>query len=105
MLIILGAVALGVLIGVALGGNLSTLADARFRWWPLAIVGLSLQLIQVPSLKGQLDHWLGLGFLIASYVVLLIFVAVHVPPAGFPFVAGGGTPHPLWGVVAEGGGP
>src|SRR5947209_5670566 len=89
MLIILGAVALGVLIGVALGGNLSTLADARFRWWPLAIVGLSLQLIQVPSLKGQLDHWLALGFLIASYVVLLLFVVVNVRQAGFPLVAAG----------------
>jgi hypothetical protein len=89
VLIILGAVALGVLIGLALGGNVTTLADARFRWWPLAIVGLSLQLIQVPTFKGQLDHWLAVGLLIGSYVVLLLFVLVNARKPGFPLVAAG----------------
>src|SRR2546425_3163800 len=103
MLIVLGAVLLGVAIGLALGGSLATLADARFRWWPLAIVGLSLQLIQVPSLKGQLDHWLALGFLIASYVVLLLFVVVNVRQAGFPLVAAGFAPNLLVISVNSGG--
>jgi len=89
MLIVLGAVLLGVAIGLALGGSLATLADARFRWWPLAIVGLSLQVIEVPALKGQLDHWLALGLLIASYVALLVFVAANIRRPGFALVAVG----------------
>jgi len=89
VLIVLGAVLLGVVIGLALGGSFATLADARFRWWPLAIVGLCFQLIVVPGVKGQLDHWLSVGFLIASYVVLLVFVAVNVRRPGFALVAVG----------------
>src|SRR5438128_893625 len=58
MLMILGAIALGVVIGLLLGGSLTKLADVQFRWWPLAIGGLALQLIPIPSMRGQIDHWL-----------------------------------------------
>jgi Family of unknown function (DUF5317) len=86
MLIILGAIALGVVIGLSLGGSVTRLADVQFRWWPLAIGGLALQLIPVPSMQGQADHWLALGLLVASYVALLLFVGVNLRLAGFALV-------------------
>jgi hypothetical protein len=79
----------GLLVGIALGGDFRTLSDLNLRWWPLALVGLALQLIPVPSMDGNVDHWLAVGLLVASYVVLLAFVAVNIRLAGFPLIAVG----------------
>jgi len=89
VLLVIGAVVLGVLLGVALGGSIRTLSETHFRWWPLALLGFALQLIPIPSLEGRLDHWLLVGLLIASYLVLLVFVAANFRLAGFPLVAAG----------------
>jgi hypothetical protein len=89
VLLIIGAVALGIAVGLVMGGGLKPLGEAQFRWWPLAIVGLGLQLLPVPSRPGEADHLLGVGLLVASYVVLLAFVALNVRYIGFWFVAGG----------------
>jgi hypothetical protein len=89
VLLIVGAVVLGILVGLALGGGLGPLADANFRWWPLAIVGLGLQFVPVPSRTGEADHLLGVGLLVASYVVLLAFVALNLRYVGFWLVAAG----------------
>lgn len=89
MLLVIGAVVLGVLLGIVLGGSIRTLSEVHFRWWPLALVGFAFQLITVPSLEGRLDHWLSVGLLIASYLVLLVFVAANFRLAGFPLVAAG----------------
>jgi Family of unknown function (DUF5317) len=89
MLLIAGAILAGILIGLVLGGSIQQLAEIRLRWWPLALVGLALQLAPIPSLKGQLDHWLGVGLLIASYLVLLVFVVVNVRLPGFWVIAVG----------------
>ena len=62
--------------GLVLGGSIRQLAEIHLRWWPLALVGLALQLAPIPSMKGQMDHWLAVGLLIASYVVLLAFVVM-----------------------------
>jgi uncharacterized protein DUF5317 len=87
VLLILAVVVAGVLAGVALGGDIRTLSDVKLRWWPLAPIGLALQLIPVPSRPGELDHWLSVGLLIASYVVLLSFVAMNIRLPGFPLIA------------------
>ena len=77
----------GILIGLALGGSLRYLAEVRLRWWPLAIAGLVLQLIPVPSRPGQVDHWAAVALLVASYAVLLVFVGVNLRLPGFPLIA------------------
>jgi hypothetical protein len=89
VLLIIGAVAVGIAIGLAFGGGLKPLAEAQFKWWPLAIVGLALQLVPVPSRPGEADHLLGVGLLVASYIVLLAFVALNLRYFGFWFVAAG----------------
>jgi hypothetical protein len=87
VLLVVAVVVGGVLIGLARGGSLKNLAEARFRWWPLAIAGLVLQLVPVPSRPGQADHWLAVGLLVASYVVLLGFVVANLRSPGFPLIA------------------
>jgi hypothetical protein len=89
MLLILGAIVAGILVGLILGGSLHQLAEIRLRWWPLAILGLALQLVPVPSLEGRADHWVGVGLLLASYAVLLVFVAVNIRLPGFWMIAVG----------------
>jgi hypothetical protein len=89
VLLVLAVVVGGILIGLALGGSLRNLAETRLRWWPLALAGLSLQLIPVPSRPGQADHWAAAGLLIASYVLLLMFVAGNIRIPGLPLVAMG----------------
>jgi hypothetical protein len=89
MLLIVGAILAGILAGLVLGGSLQQLAEIRLRWWPLALLGLALQLAPIPSMKGQLDHWLAVGLLIASYLVLLAFVAVNIRLPGFWLIAAG----------------
>lgn len=89
MLLILGAIVAGILVGLILGGSLQRLAEIHLRWWPLAILGLVLQLAPVPSLGGRGDHWLSVGLLIASYAVLLVFVAANIRLPGFWLIAAG----------------
>ncbi|MGH2555484.1 MAG: DUF5317 domain-containing protein [Actinomycetota bacterium] len=89
MLLILAVVVAGILAGVALGGDVRTLSDVKLRWWPLAPIGLALQLVPVPSRQGELDHWLSVGLLIASYIVLLGFVWMNMKLPGFPLIAVG----------------
>lgn len=89
MLLIVAVIVAGILVGIAFGGDVRTLSDIRLRWWPLALIGLALQVIPVPSMKGQLDHWLAVGLLVASYVVLLAFVAMNIRLPGFPLIAVG----------------
>jgi hypothetical protein len=87
VLLIAGAIILGILLGLASGGSLRALAALRFLWWPLAFVGLALQIVPVPSMDGQADHWLAVGLLISSYVVLLVFVALNRRLPGFSLIA------------------
>lgn len=89
MWLILGAVVFGIVIGLALGGSLRTLSETHFRWWPLALVGLALQIVPVPVGEGRLREWLVAGLLALSYGSLLAFLAVNVGKAGFPLVAAG----------------
>ena len=86
MLLVAASLLIGILVGLALGGNLDTLSRAHFRWWPLALLGLVLQLVPVAARVG-FGRWLPVGFLIASYVVLLTFVVLNIRQPGFSLVA------------------
>jgi hypothetical protein len=90
VLLVVAAVVGGILIGLALGGSMTTLSNVRFRWWPLALLGLALQLAPVPHL-GSLHarHLAAVGLLIASYLVLLSFVGLNFRLAGFSLIAVG----------------
>jgi hypothetical protein len=75
------ALLVGAVVGVASGGSLRGLAEAHFRWWFLAFAGLFLQLVPI---SGDWPHSVGIGvaFVIASYALLLVFVAGNVRRPG-----------------------
>lgn len=80
MFLAIGAVALGVLLGLLLGGSPRNLADTRLRLWPLAFVGLALQLL---PLLLDLPDWVASASLPVSYLVLLAFVVANLRLPGF----------------------
>jgi len=89
VILILGAVLLGLVIGLATGGSVTELASVRFRWWGLVFLGLGLQLVPVPSRPGNADHVLGVALQVGSYVVLLVFVVANLRLPGFWLLAVG----------------
>jgi hypothetical protein len=89
VLLILGAVAVGILVGLALGGRFQKLSETHFRWWGLALLGLALQVVPVPSSQGRLDEWVTGAMLVLSYLCLLAFLGLNIRHPGFPVVAVG----------------
>lgn len=81
MLPIAGALVLGIVLGLVTGGSLRRIGEIQFRWWVLAIAGLALQFVPVPTTRA--GHLIGLGLLFASYGLLLLFVVLNVGYRGF----------------------
>ena len=75
------AVAIG--LGYLSGGRISWLSGIKVRWFPLALVGLVMQMAPVPG-----PRW-PVYLLYASFVLLLIFAFVNVKVTGFAIIAVG----------------
>jgi len=82
VLVIIGALILGLAAGLLAGGSFTVLSETHFRWWGLALLGLVMQLIPIPS-SSTGGHRLGVVVLVASYAVLLAFVAANIRFRGF----------------------
>jgi hypothetical protein len=82
-------IGLGLAIGFGLRGSIGRLTEVHLRWWPLAVLGLAMQVVPVPSADGNLDRWVGAALLAGSYVVLLVFVSLNIGLPGFPLLAVG----------------
>jgi hypothetical protein len=68
---ILIVLAAALVAGFSLGGSVRPFERLRVHWWPLALVGLGLQV--APSPGGSL----GAAMLIGSYTVLIAFALVN----------------------------
>ena len=87
MLLVIGVVVGGILLGLIFGGSLRKLAAVRFRLWPLALIGLALQLVPVPAFDDpRVERWIGAGLLVLSYLLVLAFVLENIQFPGFPVV-------------------
>jgi hypothetical protein len=87
VLLILGVIVVGILVGFALRGNLRNLAQLHFRWWGLAFLAAVLQFVPAPSSSGL--RWVGAALLIASYAVVVAFVALNITVPGLWLIAVG----------------
>ena len=83
--VVLGAVILGYLAG----GRLRGFERVHLRWWPLALIGLAMQVAPVPDLGGDGEDLLSLGLLIGSYVPLSAFAVANLRQPGFWLVTTG----------------
>ena len=70
MAFVLLIVAAAVLVGFVARGSLRNFERLTVRWWGIALAGLALQ-IPIPARYGS--RW-AVGALVASYVVLIVFV-------------------------------
>jgi hypothetical protein len=86
VLLILAAIFLGILVGLLSGGSLRLLSEISLRWWPLAIVGLLLQVVPVGGGEGD---WIPVVLLALSYVLLFVFLAVNIRVSGIALIAAG----------------
>jgi uncharacterized protein DUF5317 len=83
--VVLGAVILGYIAG----GRLRGFEGAHLRWWPLALIGLAMQVAPVPDLGGDGEDLVSLGLLIGSYLPLLAFAVANLRQPGFWLVTAG----------------
>ncbi|HZN16491.1 MAG TPA: DUF5317 family protein [Acidimicrobiales bacterium] len=75
-------VAVGALIGLALGGRPRHLPEHTFHLWPLLLGGLALQVVVEGGLRGRP----GLVLVFISYALLLSFSALNLRLAGMGVV-------------------
>ncbi len=75
-------VAVGALIGLALGGRPRHLPEHTFHLWPLLLAGLALQVM----VEAGIFKSIGVGLSIVSYLLLLAFGALNLRLAGMGVV-------------------
>jgi hypothetical protein len=69
--------------GLLLGGRPANLARIHLRWMGLAILGFSLQLVDLPGRLPGTDLDWPLVFLLTSFVLLLTFALANLSTTGF----------------------
>lgn len=87
VLLLAAILGIGLLLGWGFGGRLRNLGTVRIHLWPLALVGLVLQVAPIPRPEGPLQEVLPLGVLLLSFALLLLFVAVNWRLRGFLVIA------------------
>jgi hypothetical protein len=101
-MLMLYAIAAGLVIGRLAGGRLDGLATVRFRAWPVALGGLLFQLV---LFSGPVESRIGdLGpiLYVASSGVVFAVLLVNLRQPGFPLLALGAGAN-LLAIVANGG--
>jgi len=68
---------LAVVVGFAAGGTLRNFEALRVNWWVLAFAGVALQTMPLSWIDMVPPRLLGTGALLASYALLLAFIAVN----------------------------
>jgi hypothetical protein len=99
---LLYAIAIGLVVGFVAGGRPAGLAALDFRWAPLALIGLA---VQIALFSGPISDRVGdAGPLIyvASTALVLVVVVRNARIAGLPLVVAGAASN-LAAIVANGG--
>ena len=99
---ILYAIPVGILAGSLLGGRLDRLSAIRFRWAPLAILGLAVQVALFSDPLAGMAGDAGPPIYVASAVAVFVAVVRNLDVAGLPIVAIGAASN-LLAIVANGG--
>lgn len=104
MILFVSVIALGIVLGYALGGRLEGFQELRLRWWGLAIAGLALQFLPLPEGAAGNDLFVRTAVLGISYSLLVVFAFSNVRLPGMALVLIGLTAN-LIVIVANGGMP
>jgi uncharacterized protein DUF5317 len=99
---ILYAVAIGLIIGLLLGGRPSALGEITFRWWPLVFAGFLLQVVLFQDSVAARVGALGPPLYVASTLMVVVAVLRNLDVPGMPLVALGAACN-LAAILANGG--
>lgn len=99
---ILYAIPVGLLAGFLLGGRLDRLGTIRFRWAPLALLGLAVQVALFSDPLAGVVGDAGPPIYVASAVAVFVAVLRNLDIGGLPIVALGAASN-LLAIVANGG--
>jgi len=101
-MLLLYAIAVGLLLGLVSGGRLSALAGQRIRWWPVALGGLFFQLILFSPAVAEVIGDAGPPLYVGSTGLVLLALLVNARLPGF-WLIGLGAVLNLTAIVANGG--
>jgi hypothetical protein len=99
---ILYAIPLGIVVGYLLGGRLERLGNLRFRWAPLALLGLAVQVALFSDPLAQVVADAGPPIYVASTAAVLVAVLRNLDIPGVALIALGACSN-LVAIVANGG--
>lgn len=101
-MLLLYAIAIGLLLGLVTGGRVSALAGQPIRWWPIALGGLFFQLVLFSPAVADVIGDAGPLLYVGSTGLVLVALAANVRLAGF-WLIGLGAVLNLAAIVANGG--
>lgn len=104
MFVLVGVLVVAVVLGLAAGGSFRGFDDVRLRWWPLALLGLAMQLVPVTFLDGAARDRVEVAMLVGSFAPLFAFVWANRRLAGW-WLIGLGLLSNLVVIAANGGMP
>ena len=99
---ILYAIPLGLVLGLAIGGRLEGLAAVRFRWAPIALAGLALQVVLFSAPVAERIGAAGTPLYVGSTVLVLVALLRNLAIPGLSLVALGALSN-LAAIVANSG--
>lgn len=98
----LWAIPAGVVVGTLFGGTLEGLSAVRFRWAPLAVVALLVQVALFTPLGDQLTGEFGPAIYVISTAAVFVAVMRNLRLRGMPIVGLGALSN-LTAIAANGG--
>ncbi len=101
-MLLLYAVLVGLLLGLASGGRLTALGTVRVRWWPVALAGLVFQLVLFSPPVAAIVGDAGPALYVGSTAVVLLVLLTNLRQPGFSIIALGALLN-LVVIVANGG--
>jgi hypothetical protein len=99
---ILYAIPIGIVVGYLIGGRLERLSALTFRWAPLALVGLAVQVALFSDPLATVVGNAGPPVYVASTVAVLLAVLRNLDIPGLAIIALGATSN-LAAILANGG--
>lgn len=87
-MLLLSVIAIAVLIGLATGGRIRSLARLRLRhaWIPVVLFVLQKVIVELPIVKATTASFLAPALLTASYGALVLFLLVNLSVPGIKLV-------------------
>ena len=101
-MLLLYAVAFGLIAGVLTRGRLSALGAVKIRYWQVALAGLAFQVLLFSSPLATVVGDLGPALYVGSSVVVLVALLTNIRQPGFWLIVVGALAN-LIAIVANGG--